>query len=617
MRSVGRKIIHGLRRASGIAGATLLALSVASCGGGTASDTSSDTGEVYIGLTDAVGDFSTYTVDVTSISLTRANGATVETLPVTTQIDFSQYVEMTEFLTAQSVPVGSYVAGSLTIDYSAADIWVENESGKAVKVENLVDESGDPVTSMTLEVKLEDKNRLIIAPGIPASLTLDFDLSASHQTVFENGEPTTTIEPVLIADVELERGKTHRVRGPLISVNVPGNTYRVGLRPFHHKMGGDHRFGRLDIHVSEDTVYEIDGASYTGAAGLNEMNNLPVATATIALGELKRHPRRFVATQVYAGTSVPGGDLDVITGHVTARVGNLLTIVGATLVRSDANAVFNDVVEVTVADSTIVKKQLSTDDFTIDSISVGQRVRVFGTLTNTDRASLALDASAGNVRLLLTRNNGVVVDGSNSELTVDLSAIGRHHPEIFDFSGTGTSPANDADPDNYELDTSTLNVSALGVNAAVEARGFVTAFGSAPKDFDVHTLIDVSELHAVLVSNWDPASASAFSRLSESGIELDVSGAGRFHHISQGGVRIDLQTLRTAVVVVPTDERGIYTIRSENRREMHSDFANFIASVQTSLDNGATVERIVAPGFYNNAENELVARRVHILLSDT
>ena len=149
---------------------------------------------------------------------------------------------------------------------------------------------------------------------------------------------------------------------------------------------------------------------------------------------------------------------------------------------------------------------------------MGQRVRVFGTLTSTERASLALDASAGTVRLLLTRNSGVVVDDSNGELSVNLSAIGRHQPGIFDFSGTGTSSANDADQDNYEFDTSTLDSSAFGLNAALKARGFVTPFGSAPKDFDVHTLIDVSSLHAVLVSNWDPASASAFSRISASAL---------------------------------------------------------------------------------------------------
>ncbi|MEM7295005.1 MAG: metallophosphoesterase, partial [Pseudomonadota bacterium] len=499
----------------------------------------------------------------------------------------------------------------MTIDYSNADIWVEDESGDAVKVENLVDENGDPVTSMTMDITLEDRNRLLIAPGIPASLTLDFDLNASHETEFANGVPTTTIEPVLVADVDFEHDKAFRIRGPLLSVNVDESLYQIAVRPFRHKFDADdQRFGRLNIHVTDDTMYDIDGASFSGSVGLNEMANLARATATVAFGELRRNPRRFVASEVYAGSSVPGGDLDVVRGHVIARAGNVLTVKGATLIRKDADAVFNDEVEVTVADSTIVKKQLSMDDFSITDVSVGQQVAVFGTLTNTDPAGLQLDASAGYVRLLLTRNSGVVVDDSNDELVVNLSRIGGRHPEIFDFGGTGTSPAEDADPENYEYETGDLDTTAFDVDSAIRARGFVTPFGSAPKDFDTHTLIDVAELHAVLVTTWDPASATAFSSLSASGLQLDLSGVGRFHHISQGGVRIDLTELQNTVTVLPGDDGGIYTIRSRNSREMHTDFGNFVEALQNWLDDGATVKRIVAPGKFSNGENELSARRV-------
>jgi len=50
-----------------------------------------ENGELVISLTDAEGDFSSYTVDVLSIHLTKQNGAVVSTLPVTTRVDFAQY----------------------------------------------------------------------------------------------------------------------------------------------------------------------------------------------------------------------------------------------------------------------------------------------------------------------------------------------------------------------------------------------------------------------------------------------------------------------------------------------------------------------------------------------
>jgi hypothetical protein len=55
---------------------------------------------VVIALTDAEGDFASYTVDVLSLTLTTANGAVVETLPLSTRVDFARYTDLTEFLSA-------------------------------------------------------------------------------------------------------------------------------------------------------------------------------------------------------------------------------------------------------------------------------------------------------------------------------------------------------------------------------------------------------------------------------------------------------------------------------------------------------------------------------------
>jgi len=96
-------------------------LGLVGCGGGSSSDgqagsspspstascSGSTCGQVWIGMTDADGDFLSYTVDVMSIRLRRADGALVETLPAQTRVDFAQYVDLTEFMTAASVPLGT------------------------------------------------------------------------------------------------------------------------------------------------------------------------------------------------------------------------------------------------------------------------------------------------------------------------------------------------------------------------------------------------------------------------------------------------------------------------------------------------------------------------------
>ena len=81
--------------------AAALTLLLIGCGGSGGSSTPSgdamlpapgcaDCGTVLLAVTDADGDFVSYSVDVLSVTLERTNGASVEILPGTTRIDFAQ-----------------------------------------------------------------------------------------------------------------------------------------------------------------------------------------------------------------------------------------------------------------------------------------------------------------------------------------------------------------------------------------------------------------------------------------------------------------------------------------------------------------------------------------------
>ncbi len=470
--------------------ALLSLLALSACGGGSTGDTPADngsTGVVNIMLTDAQGDFVTYTVDVLSLRLTRADGTTVETLPITTRVDFARYTDMTEFLTAASVPKGVYKHATLTLDYSNADIRVEDANGVATPVGAIVDSNGDPVTTLTVDVRLEGVRALPIVPGIPRMLSLDFDLQKSNSVDMTVSPPTLSVEPVLYADVDRESDKPQRLRGPLQSVNLNNGTFHVFIHPFHARLAtGTRPFGSVSVHTDDNTYYEIDGQDYTGADGLAVLAMEPKFTGIIVKGFYRLKPKRFEATEVYAGSSVPGGDMDVVTGSVVARNADTLTLRGVTVQRRDGVVIFNDTVTVTVADSTIVRKSASTLPYTQTDISVGQRVIVFGTLTRTDIHDLQLDASNGYARMLYTDVRGQVVTNNPAldKFDLNLTAINGRNPAIFDFTGTGQSPAEDADPANYELNVGTLDVTPIEVGTAVHAKGFVTPFGSAPKDFD-------------------------------------------------------------------------------------------------------------------------------------
>ncbi len=92
-----------------LGGLATLALALAGCGGGGGASSapapqppsgSAESGTVYVGLTDADGDFLSYAVDVQSLTLRRSDGTVVEALPVAPRVDFAQYVDLTELLAA-------------------------------------------------------------------------------------------------------------------------------------------------------------------------------------------------------------------------------------------------------------------------------------------------------------------------------------------------------------------------------------------------------------------------------------------------------------------------------------------------------------------------------------
>jgi hypothetical protein len=477
----------------GLAWLVMLAASfiMTGCGGG-GSENQSGSGEVVISLTDAQGDFATYTVDVVSIKLTRADGTEVETLPLATRVDFARYTDVSEFLTAATVPNGRYVKGSMVLDYANADIRVEDADGDAQPATAVVDSQGGPIGRLEVNVVLEGRSALPVTPGVPKNLLLDFDLEQSNSVAFAGSDVTVTVTPVLIAEVDPQLPKVHRLRGPLQGVNMAEDRFRLYIRPFFHPIRtGPRYFGSLAVNTDEETFYEIDGISYQGAPGLAVLDTLPQFAPVIARGDLRFSPLRFEAREVYAGSSVPGGALDVVRGSVVERTANDAIIVkGATLIRGDGVMVFNDRVTVQLDPSTAVTRQLSTDTFDIDDISVGQRIVVFGTVTNDAVSDLQLSAANGYARMRLSTLRGRVeaLPEDQSWLALKLASINNRSIALYDFTGTGFDTAGDADADFYEINTGSLSLEGIGVADPVAVAGFPTAFGSAPPDFTAQTV---------------------------------------------------------------------------------------------------------------------------------
>jgi hypothetical protein len=212
----------------------------------------------------------------------------------------------------------------------------------------------------------------------------------------------------------------------------------------------------------------------------------------------------------------------------------------------------------------------------------------------------------------ITAAMGSVVD-VESDLVMDLNSIDRRRIEIFDFSGTGEEPAYDADPENYEVDTGTLDTSFLVPGIPVKALGFVTAFGQAPVDFEARSLVNVMHVPALLTVGWDPASEAALEEISGSGITLDLDGVGPFHFVDRAGVLTDLLETVEAPRVQPAPvDPGLYEIVQEGSHWVHTSFAEFAEDLEQRIEGGGAVKHVFAAGAYDDEAATLTARRVSV-----
>ncbi|MBT6209086.1 MAG: hypothetical protein HOI35_03580, partial [Woeseia sp.] len=425
--------------------------------------TAAECGSVIIGLTDADGDFASYTVDVSELTLERADGAIVNVLPNRTRIDFSRYVDLTEFISVATVPPGVYVAGTIGLDYTSAEVFVEE--GDTTKAATVVDADGNALTQTTLKIMLSDRDQLMVTRARASLLTLDFDLDASHTVDIVPTPAIATAEPFIVAEIDPVDTKEIRVRGRFIETNVDEMHYTVALRPFYDAVND---FGLMKVNVTDATDFEVDGTTYTGAEGLRAMEAAGQGTLTVAQGTLNVAAREFTANIVLAGSNVPGNGMDAVKGNVISRLDNELIVRGGTIILSDATdaarSFFRDDVTVTVGPDTVVYKTHDTDRavgapirmLDNSAISIGQAVTVRGTVISDDELGIHIDATNGAVLMHVTHLSGIVNTILPGQTDIELHAIDRRRVQVFDFTGTGMSPDTDADPANYEISTGNL-----------------------------------------------------------------------------------------------------------------------------------------------------------------
>ena len=615
-----------LRAFPGYAFLVTLSLLLSACGGGSGADITPatgapDDGTVFVSVTDAEGDLLSYSVDVHSISLRRPDGASVEMLPSATRIDFAQLTDFSELLSVVNVAAGDFDGGTIRLDYSTAEVFVEDGNGEVVDAE-VVDADGNPLGIVDLEIELADREHLIVTRARTALLEIDFDLAASHIVDTAVTPARVIAEPYIVAEVRPVDEKEIRVRGALTGVQLDASTYTINVRPWHHRIG-DH--GEVTVHTTATTSFTVGDQIAEGQAGLELMARLQPGALTVAFGTLDVDSRTFTAQIVHAGRSVAGDDIDAVYGHIVARTGDQLLVKGAFAVRPDLDARFHRTIMVEVGPNTTVFKVPHRDQLLDkDALSVGQRILAFGEFRNRDvqpadpnAAAVGpdiipvLDATEGRVRMLVTRLHLKVTSVLPGLVIGEAKAFGRWGIHHFNFAGVGT------DPMAYQVATNTLSLSALETDRWAQFRGFVTPFGMAPPDFEAGLVIDHRSVKAALGVGWGVDGTEApFLMMDREAlvVDLDNPDIDQRHHIKLGHRIIDLLDLPSSPPIVAVDptRRSLYGIYEPGHVELFKDFGEYIDAINRYLNLGYSARSMAAYGQYDITTNTLTANKVGI-----
>ncbi|MEE4243921.1 MAG: hypothetical protein V2I33_00840 [Kangiellaceae bacterium] len=575
----------------------------------------SECGIVNFSLTDADGDFLLYQVDVTGFSLTRADGLVVDLMPTAQSIDFASYVELSELVTAASIPVGVYTSGTISVSYANSDIQVELDGSANEAV--VIDELGNPLVETSLDLQFDDDNQLIIRRARGALLEVDFNLAASHEVDLSTSPIEVTTEPFITAEVDPVDEKELRLRGPLQMVDNENGSFKLKVRPFTRNRG---EFGQVEVQVGEETTFDIDGVAYNSVDGLEQLSLMSVGTPTLTQGLFQREDRNFTAATVLVGSSVPGADQDAVRGVITARAGDRLTLRGVTLVRQEGSASYHDELSVDIADTTTVTKlRRNNTTATTDDLSVGQAVSISGQFiaANEQQAINIFNATEGRVRMRLTAASGHQVSDQATSLTIGLQSLQGRPTDIYDFSGTGIDETFDADPDAYEVDVAAITQSESADGDPVRVIGYVAPFGNAPADFEAMSVINYANSRSQMVLSWpDTNETAAIVEITDTSFAINLADGGRYN-LLQGGIRTPLSELSGPVTVVALRERGIYTIGNGDSVTAFSDFSSFITALEQAIANGDRIVKMHTAGGFVRDDLEFRALKIAVKIDNS
>jgi len=329
---------------------------------------------------------------------------------------------------------------------------------------------------------------------------------------------------------------------------------------------------------------------------------------------------------VYAGTVVSNGEYEHVRGIVSAISGDTITVSGATYLyyegycESNLCFTYQPSITVDVGSSTLVTQDnvVTASPLTTQAISVGSQIDAIGVNSTPTASTVLLDATAGFVRLQSTPVWGTLNSGAAGSATLNLLSLGNTDlaASSFNFAGSGTASANDANPASYAIDTTAATTgadqSATTAGTLLRVDGFPTPFGSAPPDFNATAVTPGSSEPADLEVVWSSGSGTTtpLTSYDDTSLVLNLTNA------STSAVLVGPQstTLAGTPAIDITGATQFAIGNSTNGISMFSTASAFASALTSTLNGSTNVFAIVAVGSYDSATNTFTASRVDVSL---
>jgi hypothetical protein len=611
-------------------------------------DLSSGYGIGWVTLSDTPGDFTSYIVNVDSVTLTGATVGVVTAVATVETVDFTKLKNISELWAAASIPNDTYTAATIVLDYTSANIsvMVNGQPQKAT----VLDTTGVAATTQTINITLDKHNQFTITPTLSSSsaerLAIDFDLAASNVVNLAANPATVTVKPFMTVATSPPDNKPVRVRGPLINSDANIGTYTVYVRPFFDEVD---TLGILTIFNDANTVYQINGITYVGAPGILALSQLSAGSTMVAAYTTYEptptlNPSvtaaKFNSTYVVGGSTLEDFYTQGLEGDVIARSGNTLTLLGSTLQLNDGLSSYNNTPNAVVllGPSTIVTAEDNTTltGLNYNSVAVGQHIIARGIYSLPASGVVTLDATGnsstntGSVRIQSTELWGSLVSSASGNLVLDLQTIDNWPVSDYDFTGNGAGAVL---PAAYAVNTGALALPAGTVaGSLLWIDGFMRPFGSAPPDFNAFSLNAELSVSATLQVDWTSAGTTTpFATLTDTGLTINLANA----NYSAGVIRVGSESIALkslpaspqiipqaatpptgaglASVFVPIFAIGGLTGTDITTITVFNTFSDFVAQLPTLIVAATPALHLVATGVYNRGNNTFTASRIDVV----